>query len=164
MNERNVVAQSRTVTEGFLAELDITIDASPETVFAFFTDPEKMKLWKGVEAELDPRPGGIYRVHVTREAIASGEYVRVDPPNEVVFTWGWEGDGQPVPPGSSTVTVTLTPTGAGTHLRLSHTGLPSQHMVDQHSDGWGHYLGRLQIAAAGGDPGRDPNLDMADPR
>ena len=31
-----------------------------------------------------------------------GEFVELDPPNHLVFTWGWEGD-EDVPPGSSTV-------------------------------------------------------------
>lgn len=147
--------------EGFLAECEVHIDASPATVFEFFVDPEKMTLWKGVDAELDPRPGGVYRVHVIPGiAIASGTYVRLDPPREVVFTWGWEGDGQPVAPGSSTVTVTLEADGDGTLLRLRHTGLPSIELKDEHTDGWTHYLGRLVAAAAGRDPGRDPNLDL----
>jgi uncharacterized protein YndB with AHSA1/START domain len=143
---------------GLLAECEIRIDASPETVFEFFTDPEKMKQWKGVEAELDPRSCGIYRVAVLPHAVARGEYVRVEPPNFISFTWGWEGDGQPVPPGTSLVEVTLTPDGDGTALVLRHSLLPTTEMVEQHTQGWKHYLGRLSVAAAGGDPGPDPNL------
>ena len=77
---------------------EVHIDAEPETVFAFFTDPDKMIQWKGRRAELDPRPGGVYRVDVTGEHVARGEYVELDPPHRVVFTWGWEG-GDAVPPG-----------------------------------------------------------------
>ena len=43
-------------------ELERRIEASPDTVFAYFTDAEKYMQWQGVEAELDPRPGGIFRV------------------------------------------------------------------------------------------------------
>ena len=42
----------------------VHIAAPPETVYAFLTDPEKLVRWKGVSAELDARPGGIYRVDV----------------------------------------------------------------------------------------------------
>lgn len=144
------------VTRGLSVEREVRIAAPPETVFEFFVDPEKMKLWTAVEAELDPRPGGIYRVHVSSRAIARGEYVAVSPPHRVVFTWGWEGEGQPVPPGSSVVEVTLVQDGDGTIVRLVHTELPSEEMATEHGKGWEHYLGRLQIAGAGGDPGPDP--------
>ena len=30
--------------------------------------------------------------------------------------------------------------------------------AESHATGWDHYLSRLEIAAAGGDPGRDPWL------
>lgn len=155
---------SHTMVDVFVAEREIRIDAAPETVFDFFVDPDKMTLWKGVAAELDPRPGGIYKVEVVPGAVARGEYVRIDRPHSVVFTWGWEGDDQPVQPGTSTVEVTLKPDGTGTVLHLRHTGLPSHHMLEQHVDGWTHYLARLELAAAGRDPGRDANLDAEAPR
>lgn len=141
---------------GFVFEREIRIEAPPEIVFRFFVDAEKMKQWKGVDAELDPRPGGVYRVTVVPQAIARGEYVRVEPPTFVSFTWGWEGEAQPVAPGSSLVEVTLRADGDATILKLRHTGLPSEAMAREHEKGWTHYLGRLTIAAAGGDPGPDP--------
>lgn len=138
-------------------EREVRIDASPETVFEFFTDPEKMVRWKGTSATLDPRPGGIYRVEMNPKVVAAGEYVEVDPPNRVVFTFGWEGDDNPTQPGSSTVEITLTPDGDGTKVRLVHTGLPSPESAERHGEGWDTYMARLEIAAAGGDPGPDPH-------
>ena len=137
---------------------EIRIDARPETVFGFFVDPDKMIRWKGRTAKLEPTPGGIYRVEINDRAIASGEYVELDPPRRVVFTWGWEGGG-PVPPGSSTVEIDLTPDGDGTLLRLTHRDLPEGE-VEQHEDGWHHFLPRLATAASGGDPGPDPMSQM----
>jgi uncharacterized protein YndB with AHSA1/START domain len=135
-------------------ERQIRIQARPPTVFAFFTDPSKMILWKGIDAELDPKPGGIYRVNITGRDVARGQYVEVSPFTRVVFTWGWEGQTS-VPPGSSTVEVTLAPDGDGTLVRLVHRGLPAE-TVGGHSEGWGHYLSRLAGAASGNDPGPDP--------
>jgi uncharacterized protein YndB with AHSA1/START domain len=132
----------------------VRIDASPETVFQFFTDPARMVRWKGRAATLDPRPGGIYRVEINDQATAVGEYVELDPPRRVVITWGWEGGGA-VPPGSSTVEFDLEPDGDGTIVRLTHRDLPPDE-VEIHGQGWGNYLPRLAIAAAGGDPGPDP--------
>jgi uncharacterized protein YndB with AHSA1/START domain len=74
-----------------VVEREIRIAARPETVFDFFVDPEKMVRWKGRRAELDPRPGGVYRVDINDQAIARGEYVEIDAPNRVVFTWGGKG-------------------------------------------------------------------------
>ena len=150
------MAQSRGVTElaGLLAECDVRIEASPETVFEFFVDPDKMLQWKGVRAELDARPGGVFKVEVTPGWLAVGEFTEVDRPRVVAFTWGWEGG--PVAPGSSLVRVTLEPDGTGTLLSLRHSGLPNEEMLEAHRGGWGHFLSRLQIAATGGDPGPDP--------
>ena len=64
-----------------------------------------------------------------------------------------------VPPGSSTVEIDLLPEGDGTMVRFRHSGLPSEDAVQRHGHGWDHYLPRLQTAAQGGDPGRDPWLD-----
>jgi uncharacterized protein YndB with AHSA1/START domain len=139
-----------------LFEREIRVRARPETVFRFFVEPAMMTRWMGSEAEVDPRPGGIYRVAVNGERVARGEYVEVSPPNRVSFTWGWEGGDSPVPPGSSTVEVTLTPDGEETVVRLVHRDLPSAASAEAHAVGWNHYLPRLEVAAAGGDPGPDP--------
>jgi uncharacterized protein YndB with AHSA1/START domain len=144
-------------------EREVRIDAAPETVFEFFTDPEKMVRWKGQTAELDPRPGGTYRVKINEQAIARGEYVEVDPPRRVVFTWGWEGGQNPVEPGTSTVEITLEPDDdGGTRVRLVHRDLPTTEEAEKHTHGWDHYMERLATAAAGGDPGPDSFADPAD--
>jgi uncharacterized protein YndB with AHSA1/START domain len=108
----------------------------------------------GVEAVLDARPGGIYRVRVPQGGYAVGEFVAVEPPSRVVFTWGWEGD-PTIPPGSSTVTITLTPTEDGTLIRVVHDGLPDAISEALHTQGWERYLARLATAGGGGDPGPD---------
>jgi uncharacterized protein YndB with AHSA1/START domain len=143
-----------------VVEREVRIAARPETVFAFFIDPEKMILWKGRRAELDARPGGVYRVEISDQAIAKGEYIEIDAPRRVVFTWGWEGQEQSegahaVAPGSSRVEISLEPDGDGTLVRLRHLDLPEESR-EIHGQGWDLYLGRLAIAAAGGDPGPDP--------
>jgi uncharacterized protein YndB with AHSA1/START domain len=142
-----------------VVEREIRIAARPETVFDFFIDPRKMLQWKGRKAELDPRPGGIYRVEINDEAIARGEYVEIEPPSRVVFTWGWEGQESgvhAVPPGSSRVEVDLIPDGDGTLVRLRHLDLPAESR-EIHGQGWDLYLGRLAAAAEGRDAGQDPH-------
>lgn len=141
--------------EDLVVEREVRVEAPPEVVFKFFVDPEQMIRWKGIEATLDPRPGGIYRVNVTGRDIARGEYVEVVPNERVVFTWGWEDESNPVPPGASTVEVTLERDGRATIVRLRHLGLPGG-ADDRHAQGWEHYLARLVVAASSGDPGPDP--------
>lgn len=137
-------------------EVAIRIAAKPETVFDFFTDPDKMIQWMGRAAELEPRPGGLFRCDINGESIAAGEYVELDPPRRVVFTWGWEGEGSVTLPGSSTVEVQLEPDGDGTQMRLIHRDLPNAESAERHRHGWDHYADRLSTAASGGDPGPDP--------
>lgn len=134
---------------------EVRIEAPPHEVFPFFTDPGRMIVWKAVEATLDPRPGGIFRINVTGHDVARGEYVEIDPPRRVVFTFGWEAEGSPEPPGSTTVEITLVPDGEGTLLRLVHSGVP-EGIRDGSADGWDHYLVRLVQAAEGRKPGPDP--------
>ena len=139
-----------------MAELvrEIVIDASPETIFELLTVPEKHILWDGTEAELDPRPGGVYRVLVHGEYQAAGEFVALVPNERVELTFGWEQDGNPITPGSTRVVYELIPEGEKTTLRLTHSGLPDD-AVGDHTNGWDHYLGRLAVVAAGGDVGPD---------
>src|SRR5215471_4541703 len=135
---------------------EVMIDAPPDVVFSFFTDPAKFILWLGRVAELDARPGGLFRVNVNGRDVVRGTFLEVVPPRRVVFTWGWEGKESAVPPGSTRVEITLAPEGAGgTRLRLTHTGLPEPSRGG-HDEGWVHYLARLGVAAPGGDPGPDP--------
>jgi uncharacterized protein YndB with AHSA1/START domain len=98
--------------------------------------------WMGTRAELDPRPGGRYRVEVESGGVAAGEYREVDPPHRLVFSWGWEGD-EALPAGSTTVEITLAPAGSGCLLRLRHLGLPSPEQRELHQGGWHLYADRL---------------------
>jgi uncharacterized protein YndB with AHSA1/START domain len=136
-------------------EVEVRIGASPETVFDFFTDPDKMIQWMGRSAELDPQPGGVLRCDINGRSVASGEYVELDPPRRVVFTWGWEGEDSLTAPGSSTVEVLLEADGEGTRLRLLHRDLPNAESAEKHGHGWRHYTERLVAVATGKDPGED---------
>jgi uncharacterized protein YndB with AHSA1/START domain len=133
---------------------EIMVDASPATIFEYLTSPSKIVEWHGTEAELDPRPGGVYRVNVTGREYVRGEVIELIPDRSLVFTWGWE-DMPSVPPGASTVEISLKPDGDGTLVRLTHRDLP-QNMRAFHRLGWEYSLPRLAIAAAGGNPGPDP--------
>lgn len=147
-------------------EIERRIKASPETLFEFFVHPLKYQLWMGIGAVLDPTPGGGYRVDFTPKGGVRGEFLEVDPPRRVVFTWGWEstvdlppGIGE-VAPGSTTVEITLTPDGDETILRLRHSGLPTAEARGIHGSYWPIYLERLATVASGEDAGPDPVYEM----
>jgi uncharacterized protein YndB with AHSA1/START domain len=133
-------------------EFERHIAAVPEIVYGYFTDPVKYTRWMGVEASLDPRPGGEYRVVNPNGSVASGRFITLEPHERIQFSWGFEND-PGLPPGSSTVTVTFTPTDQGTHVRLVHTGLPTEEWRAAHEPGWVMYLDRLTVVSAGGDAG-----------
>ena len=137
-------------------EVSVHIAALPETVFAYFTDPARYVLWMGTQAELEPRPGGVYRVIMRDGVEASGEFLEVDPPRRLVFSWGWNHD-HAVSPGSTRVEVTLAEEDGGTRVVLRHAGLPDSDQRSHHRGGWEMYLTRLALSATGQDPGSDPN-------
>lgn len=152
----NPIDKPTTNTPDDVVERTIRIAARPETVFSFFTDPEKMMRWKGVDNTLDARPGGIFRVNTNGRDVMRGEFLEVVPYSRIVFTWGTEQGVIPIAPGASTVEVTFTPDGTETVVHLRHYNLGNSQMRDVHGMGWDHYLERLVIVAQGGDPGLDP--------
>ena len=129
------------------------IAASPATVFSFFTDVSRWTAWQGVDGELEPRPGGVFRIRMPGAEVASGHFVEIVPDRRLVFTWGWEGEASAVPPGSTTVVIELEPDGTGTRLRLTHSALAPPPVAEHHRQGWELYLDRLVVRAEGGDPG-----------
>ena len=155
------------VLAGDFVELERRIGAPPDVVFRFFTDPTRYREWQGKEAELDPRPGGIFRVQMGGRSgtTVRGSFVELDPPRRLVLTWGWEPsdllpDGMRLPPGSTTVEVSFIPDGAGTLLRVRHGNLPDDAACEAHTWGWNLSLDRLVHAAEGRDPGPDPFAQM----
>jgi uncharacterized protein YndB with AHSA1/START domain len=139
-----------------ILEVSLHIAARPETVFPYFTDPERYVQWMGTSAMLEAVPGGVYRVGMRDGVEAVGEFVEVVPPHRVVFTWGWT-DQFAVAPGSTRVVVTLAEEDGGTRVVLRHYDLPTEELRAHHRGGWDTYLARLVVRAAGGDPGADPN-------
>ena len=131
------------------------VAARPETIFKFFSDGRRWLKWQGVDAEIDLRPGGAFRVNVTGDGFVSGRFLEVVPNEKVVFTWGWEGPGSPVPSGSSIVEIELLEATNGTLLRLTHKDLPDSEL-EIHRVGWENYMSRLSAVGEGRDPGPDP--------
>lgn len=128
-----------------MTSLEITRNLAhpPERAWRAFTDPVALAAWFWPhlenQVEIDLRPGGAYRIDGPAAGIAvTGEYLEIDPPKRLVFTWQWSGEDAP-----SRVTLELRPTGGGTLLSLVHDRLPDDDARDQHAQGWHDCLDRL---------------------
>ena len=122
----------------FQLDRTLVIEAPPEAVFRYFTDPARWAAWWGAGSTIDARPGGRVHVRYPDGTEASGEVVEVDPPRCIVFTYGYE-KGTPMPPGASRVTIALDSDPRGTRLRLTHAFAESA-VRDEHVQGWRYQL------------------------
>ncbi len=131
-----------------LLEIERELSAKPDSVFSALTQPEKMSQWfYGMDtgyarAEADLRVGGKYKVSMYRSddelaAAPHGEYLEIDPPSKLVFTWTSEGYVK-----NSIVTIILRETEKGTHLHLKHE-LPEE-AKEAHNEGWTTCAERLE--------------------
>lgn len=135
-------------------KLQQRIGAPPAKVYRYLTDSKKWRMWQGVDAEIEPVPGGVFSMVMGSGMNARGRFIELVADQRVVFTWGWVGhDG--IPPGSTTVEIELFPDGSGTLLTLTHRSIPEGEAPMQKM-GWEHYLPRLSVVASGKDPGEDP--------
>ena len=161
------------MSEVAAVEVTMHVPGARDDVFRYFTDPARYVQWMGSEAELDPVPGGVYRVRMPDGFEAAGQYLKVIRPHLVVFSWGFADDESAsrtknkegetggagaMPAGSTRVTVTLLgDEDGGTRLTLRHENLPSDSLREGHDIAWKTYLPRLAVRAAGRDPGPDPH-------
>jgi uncharacterized protein YndB with AHSA1/START domain len=132
-----------------VVEREIFIAAPPPVVFRFLVEPALMAQWIGLDHQLDPRPGGIFRMEVSKGNIARGRYTEVTPFRRVAFTWGWDSQDPTLAmlsPGASLVEFDLEPKDEGTLLRLRHSRLPSD-AAAIHRERWSLYLARLETVA-----------------
>jgi uncharacterized protein YndB with AHSA1/START domain len=146
--------------------LDLTvrrvIAATPQRLFDAWTDPARLQAWWGppggrcTSAVVDPRPGGRYRINNEtpdgqRVAIV-GEFIVVDAPHQLVYTWlieASDGGSEPTESTASTytatetVTVTFTETPAGTEVVVVHERIATPDARQGHEHGWVACLQRL---------------------
>jgi uncharacterized protein YndB with AHSA1/START domain len=99
------------------------------------------------ELEMDPRPGGCFRLVMRGERgdIAHiGEYREVDPPRRLVLTWK-----SPATRGMETVvTVEFHQRGDATELILTQEELPDEQTADGHREGWTSIAEKLALYLA----------------
>ncbi len=127
------------------------LNASPEQVYAAWTEPKQLIRWFGPEninaithAETDVRVGGRFRVIMEDDKgelhNVSGVYQEVVPHTKLRFTWSWI----TTPERESVVTVTFAPAAGGTLLTLLHEQLFDEAARDGHTHGWTGSLVKLE--------------------
>jgi uncharacterized protein YndB with AHSA1/START domain len=120
----------------------IIINASRDTVFAYFTDSTRWARWWGQGSTIDARAGGAVRIVHPGGVCVAGEILEINPPVRLVFTYGYE-SGTPIPVGASVVTIQLDDDTAGTRLNLSHV-FSDEKVRDEMVQGW-----RFQLSLFG---------------
>jgi uncharacterized protein YndB with AHSA1/START domain len=125
------------------------IRATPEELFDAWTNPESVSVWmcpgdvKEARAQLDPRVGGKYQIDMVGATATfehSGEYLVVDRPRRLSFTWV----SIPTNNQRTVVTIDFKPVGPDeTELTLTHVGFPSADSTKNHQMGWGMILDKL---------------------
>lgn len=128
------------MTAGDPVTASVHIEAPPQRVFAFFTDPEKICRWLAHWAELDPQQGGRFALDIEGTPVR-GRYLEIDPGHRLVLSWGHAGSDQ-LPPESSRVEITFSPEQGGTRIELLHRDLPAPQRPS-HIRGWTVLLARL---------------------
>ena len=138
------------------------LNATPQQVFDAWTVPALLRGWFAAAedfttplAEVDLRVGGRYRLGMqppggAQVLVATGEYLEIEPPSRLVFTWQWEGTAQDER--LTLVTLALQPHGAGTQLVLTHEQFDSAANRDQHALGWQGCLNQLERLLEAGEP------------
>jgi len=126
------------------------LHAPRERVFAAWLDPVMLAQFMRpgpiatATAALDPRVGGAFRIvmrHGDSEHVHWGEYLRIEPPSLLSFTWISENTDQR----RTLVTVELVEHEGGTALTLTHRRLPPS-QVKPHREGWTDIVAALESA------------------
>ena len=138
-------------------ELQREFNAPIERVFSAWTHAEYLAQWFGPEhfsvchATLDCRPQGKYDIQLEspdKKIIRHyGEYLVVDEPHQLVFTWELEDQacqGSEGQHGNTLVEINFKALGDRTLLLLKHEKLPDQGALDGHRYGWSASLENLE--------------------
>jgi uncharacterized protein YndB with AHSA1/START domain len=140
-------------TEKGIVRVVAEIKATPERVFQALTDPDEVPRWWGQKGvyrtakwESDLRPGGKWKSEIAapegqemsdprtpEPQTVGGEYIVVDPPRVLEFTWSPSWDNFAV----SRVRYEIEPVANGSRLTVIHSGFEGRtEMASSHGEGW----------------------------
>lgn len=129
----------------------IDIEAPAQQVWDALTEPGQLASWWGADDyrtfnwQVDLRPGGKWSSDHARHdgseaGSVSGEYLEVEPPRLLVYTWRPSFDAFR----ETLVRVELSDTPSGTRVKIKHSGFaPGSPSALGHTEGWKRVLGWL---------------------
>jgi uncharacterized protein YndB with AHSA1/START domain len=138
-------------SDEFVLRLERLLPAPQALVFRAHADQDLLAQWwgpKGFSApriDLDMRVGGRYRIAMQppdgNVFHLAGEFLAVDPPRALVYTFRWE---EPDPDDRETVvTFSLGDRGSSTDLIVLQEGFATEARYALHHQGWSESLDRL---------------------
>ena len=129
---------------------DLTIEhafagVDADDVFQFWVNPALLQTWWPSSAQVEPHVGGSYEFQWPQmDWVLRGEYVEFDPPDRLAFTWHWDHESLP----ERLVTVDFETLDEETLVTVTHGSytLEDEEERNGHSDGWLHFLEKLESA------------------
>lgn len=127
-----------------------------ELVFETWLQKEHLMKWMGPTKEItlgfiqiDPQPGGKYRLGFDEQGrpeernYVHGEYLIIEHPEKLVFTWIWE---PPLPEAGTVtiVTVEFHEIENGTEMILTHRKFLDKASCEKHRVGWSGTLDKME--------------------
>lgn len=137
--------------ENFSLTMNRSFKHSKQDVYDAWINRESLISWFAPAKEFttiiheqELKVGGKYKIEMREPDgtahVIHGEYVALNPYDQIVFTWEWESDEQEV---NSLVTIDLLDKNGLTEMVLLHEKLESQNSVDLHTEGWMGCLSQL---------------------
>ncbi len=135
------VASTRTLT------IERELPHPPEKVWRALTESPLIAEWL-MGNDFQPEVGHRFKFRSTPvpnwDGVIDSQVLIVEPVSRLSYSWGTMGM-------ESVVTWTLTPTASGTHVRMEHSGFPSEESASYKGAkyGWTNFIGKLENVVGG---------------
>jgi uncharacterized protein YndB with AHSA1/START domain len=139
------------MTEAIASTRTLTIERElphpPEKVWRALTESQLIQEWL-MGNDFQPEVGHRFKFRSTPvpnwDGVIDSQVLVVEPVSRLSYSWGTMGM-------ESVVTWTLTPTASGTHVRMEHSGFPSEESASYKGAkyGWTNFIGKLENVVGG---------------
>jgi uncharacterized protein YndB with AHSA1/START domain len=135
------------MTEPRSVVLEREFSRPPQKVWRALTETSLIEQWL-MKNDFQPVAGHSFTLRANPvpnwDGVIACRVIAAEPCKTLSYTWGTMGH-------ESVVTFTLTPAGAGTHLRMEHSGFrPDQEAAYKGAQyGWRNFIGKLEGVVAG---------------